>query len=189
MKNAKRNILIFSGVLFSISASWYAWLIQPNQVRLETLQNQINTVFQQVEAATAQLQQFDDLRRRISVMEDSVARLERRLYPREKIPSILKQIARLGRRHGLEIFALYPKFDELLLNQSGSDNTSLAVLPVEIQLEGGYRAIGEFVGRLDRQRFLFSVVRMDLAMTRESYPRVRLILYGRLFLRKARQEV
>ncbi len=188
MKNAKRNILIFTGVLISLSAAWYAWLIQPNQVRLETLENQINTVFRQVEAATAQLQQFEALRRQISVMEDSVARLEQRLFPRERIPEILKHIARLGRRHGLTISALYPKFDELLQSRRAESGTSLFVLPVEIQLEGSYRAIGEFVGKLDKQRYLFSVVRMDMAMTRESYPRVRLILYGKLFLRRDRQD-
>lgn len=179
----KRQLFIFGATMFAVFAAWYAWWIRPQQVRLDTAEEQIRAMLRRAEAATVEKTRLDNLRLEIVRLDSSVKQLESRLYERPQLPNILRRIAALGERYGLKFSAIYPKYDELLQEMS-SEGTPLMVLPVEIQADGEYVRFGRFVEQLDKQDFLFSIERMDLSLTRDSYPLIRVTMQGNLFLRR-----
>lgn len=183
MGSTKRNIFIVAGAFFTVFAAWYAWLIYPQRVEMETIQHQIVGLVRKVEAATVDENRLDDLRKEIVGLQGSLKVLEERLYPRQRVPEILREISRLGNGYDLRFSAIFPKYDELL-QDIASDGSPLLVLPLEIQVDGSYQNFGKFIGQLDVQPYLFSVTRVEMSMTKESYPLVRIVLQGNLFLQR-----
>lgn len=58
------------------------------------------------------------------------------------IPQILEQLHDRAHQHDVEILAVTPG------NPPPADSAGLAIFPVEIQLQGEYRSLGEFLGEL-----------------------------------------
>lgn len=183
MSSMKRQIFLFAGALFCLFSAWYAWWIRPQQVELDTAEQQIRGLIRRVEAATAERTRLAQVQQEISTLDAEVKQMESRLFERPQLPEILRQIAGLGGRYGLKFSAIYPKYDELLQAES-SQGEPLLVLPVEIQVDGEFVKFGQFIELLDRQQFLFSVQRLDMSITRDSYPYVRVTVQGNLFLRR-----
>ncbi len=57
MKGLKKNILILSGLLLAIASAIYGLVIHPQQIKIETLSSDINSLVRLVEAATAEQRQ------------------------------------------------------------------------------------------------------------------------------------
>ncbi len=178
-----RQILILGGTLFSVVAAWYAWWIRPQQVRVDTLQSQIKSVMRQVQAATAQASQIEQLKTDVTRLEKELSDLERRLYPREDVPAILRRLVKLGERYRLRFSAVYPMYEQLV-EETASDGSPLLILPVDIQLSGEFFQFGRYIEQLDRQPFLFSIEQVDMVVTRASYPLIEVTVRGNLFLRQ-----
>ncbi len=181
-----RQLFILGGTLFSVVAAWYAWWIHPQQVRVETLQNQIRSVMRQIQAATVQASQMEQLKSDVKKLEDELRELESRLYPREKVPAILRRLVRIGERYQLRFSAVYPMYDQLI-EETTSDGSPLLVLPVDIHLSGEFFQFGRYIEQLDQQPFLFSIEQVDIVVTRASYPLIEVTVRGNLYLRQEPQ--
>ncbi|MDQ7053794.1 MAG: type 4a pilus biogenesis protein PilO [candidate division KSB1 bacterium] len=147
---------------------------------MDTLQSQIKSVMRQVQAATVQASQIEQLKTEVTRLEKELSTLERRLYPREEVPAILRRLVKLGERYRLRFSAVYPMYEQLM-EETATDGSPLLILPVDIQLSGEFFQFGRYIEQLDRQPFLFSVEQVDMVVTRASYPLIEVTVRGNLF--------
>lgn len=183
MNRVIKKILILSTVLVLGFAAWYIMFIYPKRIELKIVGSQFSALMREVKSATVQVAQIDQLKNQIRDLETSISAIEKRLKDKREIPGILRKMSRLGRRYHLKFSAIYPKYDELLRDVA-SDGAPLLILPVEMQVKGNFRNIGVFISQFPKQGYLFAVVRVVLAMTKDSYPLINATVRGNLFLKR-----
>ncbi len=103
------------------------------------------------------------------------------LPPTDVVPEVLNQFNRLARSHQILISSVTPG----AIQPGNSDG--LAVLPIEFQVEGGYRSLGEFLGQLSKTPSLEGARVRRMAIDRDEHllPRLRAQLSIDIFLSEA----
>lgn len=185
MKGLKKNIIILSGTVLAIASAIYGIVIHPQQIKVETLSNDINNLVRMVEAATAEQRQVMVLEKKLTVYQDSLNALQKRIYARSQVPQILQQLISTGIRDKVDISAMYPRYDDLLQSGFQKSESPLIQLPVEMSFSGQFRHAGRFIQSLDKQAFLFSISRVELVVSPESYPDIAAVVRGNLYLRRS----
>lgn len=186
IKTAKKNLIIMAGVIVAVGAAWYGLIINPQQVRIETLSADISRLVRMIESATVEQKQITVLEKSVTQLNDSLTALEARLFERAKVPAILQRIVENGGRARLDFSGIYPKYGDLLISARNSDSPLLQ-LPVEMVFTGAFKNIGVFVEGLQHQDYLLSIERIEMAVSPEIYPDIRVVVRGTLFLRNAQQ--
>ncbi|MCA9731643.1 MAG: type 4a pilus biogenesis protein PilO [Deferribacteres bacterium] len=185
MKGAKKNILIFSGSMLAILSVMYGLLIYPQKVNVDTLTMDIGRMVRMVEAATAEQRQVITLEQQLKTYEDSLGALQERIFERSAVPKILQKIIQVSGNYKLDFSAIYPKYDDLLNSSIKDPQSPVLRLPIEMAFRGQFTRIGRFVEALEKQEFLFSITRLEMAISADSYPDIRAVVRGNLFLRRA----
>lgn len=87
----------------------------------------------------------------------------------KQLPHLLEQLHELARQRGVEILSMEP--GEI----KGSGKEGLALCSVELQLQGEFRALGEFLGSLNNWEHLGAVSLQRVQVSREEglKPRLR----------------
>ena len=103
-------------------------------------------------------------------LTDLVRRGEMRLLPSQnQLPELLKELHVQARECRVNLLEITPGRAEF------ADPAKPALLPVQLHLEGDYRAIGEFLGKLQEEPSLGVVTVRSLRLSREEQlmPRLR----------------
>lgn len=182
-----RQIVGFGGFSLVMLACWLAIYFYPERLEISQLKARVAEIVRHIEATGAQAKQIETLRHQVEQMAEAVAAYEARLQHRDALPELLRRIIVLGQQYNVTVASIYPRFDQLLHDET-SGGAPLLILPVEMQVHGTYHRIGTFLQSLDSQDFLARLVKIDLGLTPESYPRLRGIVEIRLFLRSAYEE-
>ena len=185
IKEATKTLLILTGSVLAISAAIYSLMIYPQKAHIETLSQDITQLVRMVESATAEQRQLLSLEHKVKQYEDSLAFLERRIYERKRLPEVLRTFLEIGHKYNLQFSGIYPKFDDLLENKGGGPGNPLIFMPVEIVFNGKFRRVGQYIEQLDKQDFLFSLNRVDMAMNPESYPNINVVVRGTVHMRQS----
>jgi hypothetical protein len=106
-------------------------------------------------------------------LTDRVRRGEMRLLPsQQQLPELLKQLHVQARECEVKLLEITPGRVEF------PDSVKPALLPIQMRLEGGYRSIAEFLGRLRKEPSLGVITVRTLRLNREEQlmPRLRVQL-------------
>lgn len=182
MQSQIRNIVIYLSVLIAFVTIVAALYFYPQHVTLCTFSEKMQFLTLEIEAASADIEQIDHLKKEVEQAETSKQILERRLLAKSKIPNILRDITRLGMKYSLKFSALHPNYEELLQNES-PDKSPLLTLPVKLYVDGDFYKLGKFLNVLDKQHFLFAIDNVDMTLNNESYPLIRATVQGNLLLK------
>ena len=85
------------------------------------------------------------------------------------LPEVLNRLNNLARSHQIQFLAVTPG------SLRSGDPPGLAIFPIELQMEGGYQSIGEFLGDLERTASLGGTHVRQLTIERDEHllPRLR----------------
>ena len=114
-------------------------------------------------------------------LTDLVRSGEMRLLPsQQQLPELLKELNVQARECQVRLLEITPARVTV-----SADSTKPALLPVQLQLEGDYRAIGEFLGKLRKEPSLGVITVRTLRLNREErlLPRLRAQLSIEIALR------
>ncbi len=91
------------------------------------------------------------------------------LQPIDSLPEVLGELNTVARSHQVEILEVTPS------HPLPGGSPDLEILPVELQVEGGYRALGEFLGALGKTHSLGVAFVRRITMDRDEriLPRLR----------------
>ncbi|MBI3318818.1 MAG: type 4a pilus biogenesis protein PilO [Candidatus Omnitrophica bacterium] len=94
------------------------------------------------------------------------------------LPGVLERLGSTARSHQVQLLGVTPG------PQRSSEVEGLAVVPMELQVEGEYRSLGEFLGALTQTPSLGAVFVKHLSMNREErlMPRLRAQVSIEVFL-------
>lgn len=183
MKIPIRKHTIYFGIAGALIAFWSAFYLYPQYIALHTFDEKIQSLVWEVEAASAEIEQIDRLKKEVQQAELAIQNLERRLLDRAKIPDILRDITRLGVQYNLRFTALHPNYNELL-QSTAPDESPLLILPVALQVDGDFQNLGSFLSVLNKQHFFLAVDCVDLILDEDSYPLLRATIKGKLLLKR-----
>ena len=111
---------------FLLALLWILYV--PTWSQIQKLQRRQSDLRAEMESAAAVMNQ---------------SRSGRALISLDQSPEVLAQLEELARQRGLRFLQVSPG-----QVSSGGDSTQPLFLPVDLQVEGSYRALGEFLGHL-----------------------------------------
>lgn len=137
--------LILAGVMLVLGVVWYLVFYGPTSEEIASLRGQIEGLDKQIQDQQKTNQSKFSLQVQIKALENELEALSAKLPEEKEIPDLLSSVNEMGRLHGLE-FILF-KQGKPVRKEYYSE------IPVEIQLQGGFHQILQFlskVGSMDR---------------------------------------
>ncbi len=104
------------------------------------------------------------------------------------MPQILQKLIAVGTSQRVDFSAMYPRYDELLQSGFQENESPLILLPIEMAFNGQFRHVGRFIESLDKQAFLFSISRLEMVISPESYPDIAVVVRGNLYLQRDKRK-
>lgn len=153
-KGYPRALFILAAVLACLGG-WYMFLFDPEVKNFEAakakeldLRSQLQSKFNK--AATLQL-----LRNQSKEAEERLKKLDVLLPPNEEIPQVLSQVNRLGYSRDLRFELFQP---EVAMERDG-----FGLVPVKVQMKGGFRDLANFIGDVSLQKRMMMFDEMKLS--------------------------
>jgi len=187
MQNLKRNLLIAASIFLGGTFAWFGIVYWPKHAEVGQLRGKIGQSTLLVEGLLAQDQQIAGLQSQIDSTRQAIVNLEQRIYPKAAFPEMANIIEQRGKLYGLHFSAIAPDYDALLRLDMAQrqEYGPLVVLPVEFTVQGNFIDLGRFTESLGSLPFLFSITKLDVEATAESYPQVLARMQGVLYLTEA----
>jgi type IV pilus assembly protein PilO len=149
------RMLVILVAVIACLGGWYTQLFTPDVEALDAakakeldLRNQLQSKFNK--AATLQL-----LRDQSKEAQEKLKKLDSLLPPSEEIPQVLSQVNRLGYTRDLRFELFQP---EVAMERDG-----FGMVPVKVQMKGGFRDLSNFIGDVALQKRLMMFDEMRLA--------------------------
>ena len=139
MQKVALLVLILAGIL----VGFYYQFVEPKNVEIAALQDQLGKLDQEVSTLTIKVKHLDELIAANKQLEIELAKKKERLPPEEEAVMLLKQVSDLGLRLGLDIRLWKP-------GAKTEDPSKLFVrLPVNVEVSGGYHTAALFFDRIN----------------------------------------
>lgn len=184
MGNIKKNLAL-AVVAFALgNLGWLVLIYTPKQAQLRELHAKINDLSLRVAGLVAQDRQIADVEAEIDSTQKKIAHLEQRIYHKGQLRDMIRIIEQRGTLYGLRCSSIMPDYDALLRVDAKlrEELGPLVILPVEFTLQGDFIDFGRFVESVDTLPFLFSISKLNVEATAESYPQVMVRMEGVLYL-------
>lgn len=184
MENLRKNLLITLTAFVVGTVAWFALIYRPKHAELQLLSTKIKDLSLQVEGLLAQDRQIAGVQAEIDSTRQKIIDLETRIYPKAQLLYIIKSIEQRSQWYGLHFSAIMPDYDALLRLdvQQREQLGPLVNLPVEFTVQGNFMNFGRFVESVGTLPFLFSITKLNVEVTAESYPQVIARMEGVLYL-------
>lgn len=135
-----QRALILTGVMVLAGVLWYLLLFVPNEDEIVSLRGQIDKLQKQIQEQQKAKDTKLSLEAEIKALEEELKVLSAKLPEEKEIPALLSTINEHGRLNGLEF---------LLFKQGKPVRKEFySEIPVEIQVQGGYHQIVQFLSRI-----------------------------------------
>ena len=179
-ENAWTRLGVAAAAVFALFAGWYMLYFSPTTQQLQELEQKrrfLQAGMSQMARAEMQVrflrQETDSLRR-------SLRLVQARLANPEELQKLIQRLAKRGRRSGLNFVAVTPDYASLLLGQAQGP---VQVLPISVEAEGRFLSLGHFLEGLQQMPFYFQPTGLGLNYDPTLYPRLKIKVDGKLYLR------
>jgi len=144
LKMAHR-VIIFAGTVVLLMAAFAFLVFFPKTDELKRLRTEIDQLEGQIKVATIKAKNVKKLEAELAAVEEDLKSALRLLPTTSEIPSLLKNITKLGNDSNLE-FLLFSPLKEV-------PRELYVEIPVSVEVKGSYHDVARFfdrVGKLDR---------------------------------------
>ena len=141
-------------LLLLVGGTYWNVVHQPRAAELAALQARNASRTQQLRRQRAVAEQAEELEDAVTALRTELARHLQSLPRQQDPPALIRRISDLGARTGLEINLLRP--------QNERRNELVAEIPIAMELQGPYHAVGLFLDRLAALPGLIQVDQLDM---------------------------
>ena len=141
-------------LLLLVGVTYWNAVHQPRAAELATLQAHNASRAQQLQRQRAVAAQVEGLTDAVAALKAELGRHLQFLPRQQDPPALIRRISDLGVRTGLRI--------DLLRPQNERRNELYAGMPIVVELQGPYHAVGRFLDRLTALPGLIQVTRLDM---------------------------
>ena len=141
-------------LLLLIGGTYWNVVHQPRAAELAALQARNASRTQQLRRQRAIAAQVEELQDAVTALRTELARHLQSLPRQQDPPALIRRISDLGARTGLQINLLRP--------QNERRNELVAEIPIAMELQGPYHAVGLFLDRLAALPGLIQVDQLDM---------------------------
>lgn len=141
-------------LLLLVGAAYWNAVHQPRAAELAALQARNAARAQQLQRQRAIASQVEGLTDAVAALEAELVRHLQFLPRQQDPPTLLRRISDLGARTGLRI--------DLLRPQNERRHELYAEMPIAVELQGPYHAVGRFLDRLIALPGLIQVTQLDM---------------------------
>ncbi|GBD94593.1 hypothetical protein BMS3Abin05_02204 [bacterium BMS3Abin05] len=170
-------------VLIVAIAVWVIFYYRPISRTVNRLNRDLHKSNMMIRASYIPEDRILQLEQQVAQLNANVEKIEKKIYPISKMPSIGKAIIRLGRRHRLKVLAMTPSYDVLFPVEGVSTKEKPMVkLPVTFVMRGRYFNLGRFLDDIPQLPFAFAVDEVHIEADPSIYPNINIQLKGYFFL-------
>lgn len=138
----KKQQYILATITFSIMfcVVFYMYIYAPLSSKIETLQETLAQKKEELEKGKFITSKMDILRKEYDSLKIELSYIEERLPREREMPSLLKQVTRIGENSGVEFATFKPL--------GTKEEDYYEILPIEVSIEGTYHKLGEFLSKI-----------------------------------------
>jgi len=152
--STSKKILILIAIVIAIGGLYYYFLFAPKYKELSKIQKKYKKAqltLSQTKQVASQLKQFE---KEIASLQVDFKIAARKLPNSREIPRLLMQITKLGKEAGLDFLLFQPQAEKPV--------EFYAEVPIDIEVIGGYHALGGFFTKICSMPRIVSIGDFDL---------------------------
>lgn len=137
--------ILLTVLLFVIIVGGFVYfIVMPKKAQIDMLKNNVDALNSQISINEVKLRRLDQLKAENQILQARLKELQAQLPSEQEVSNLLKQISDLSVESGLEVKLWKP-------GQRKDDPSGLyVVIPVDIELSGGYHELGTFFDRVSK---------------------------------------
>ena len=158
-------------VLVVVTGFGYAWLFHfPMQEELERLQTQIGTLRAERDKNAKIAEHLDEYKAEVARLTEDLERAKALLPNDREIDDLLKSVANLGKKVGLEFLLFRPLPDVR--------RDFYAEVPVEISIRGGYHEVALFFAKVGQLKRIVNIQNVSMTSPVEKNGKMQVTVNG-----------
>ncbi len=139
-----QKVLLLGVIVGGIGAGFYNLVFLPDTERIETLQQDIAKLDDEIQIQRRIAKQMDVLALATKQLQDELDTKRGQLPPEQEVASLLKQVSNLGAEIGLDFKLWKP-------GNRAEDGSKLFVrLPVSVEVAGTYHTVATFFDKINK---------------------------------------
>lgn len=164
------KLLILVGVIAAIGFGYYMMFRIPQQEVLEQLQGEITRLTGERDKAAGIAEHLDEYKAEVARLQEDLERAKALLPNDREIDDLLKSVANLGKKVGLQ-FLLFRPLPE-------SQRDFYAEVPVEISISGGYHEVALFFAKVGQLKRIVNIQNVTMSQPVEKNGKMNLTVSG-----------
>ena len=164
------KLLILVAAVALVGFGYYMTFRIPQQELLEGLQGTIQTLTAERDKSAKIAEHLDEYKAEVARLQEDLERAKALLPNDREIPNLLKSVANLGKKVGLQFLLFRP------LPESTRD--FYAEVPVEISISGGYHEVALFFAKVGQLKRIVNIQNVTLSSPVEKNGKMQVTVSG-----------
>lgn len=165
LPNYQKAVLVAVPVIMLLAA--FVWFVyMPKNAQIVAIEQQIAQINNEINVNEAKARRLDELKRENAALDKQLTLLKEQLPPESEVATLLKQVSDLGIKTGLD-FKLWKPADR----RPGSSGLYTEI-PVEVEVAGGYHALGAFFDRIGKLSRIVNVSGLKMSNVKSDKDRL-----------------
>lgn len=173
----QKMIFLIALVAVGVIYVYFSFILAPLRKKSEELKTQLTTAKAEVQKLEISVGQLPHFKREQERLLDSVAMWKERMPDDDQLPLVIETLSNYARQSGIKILIIVPHLDSADSKESGKGSGSkdassakdiaYKAIPLQIDAEGGYHALGTFINRIEQARNPMHVLSLRVSDTPE----------------------
>ena len=164
------KLLVLAILVLLVGFGYYMMFHIPQQETLDTLQSQIGTLTAERDKNAKIAEHLDEYKAEVARLQEDLERAKALLPNDREIDDLLKSVANLGKKVGLQFLLFRPLPDVT--------RDFYAEVPVEISVSGGYHEIALFFAKVGQLKRIVNIQNVSMGTPTEKNGKMHLTVTG-----------
>ncbi len=169
---ASTKLIVLVALVGVVFAVYYTTFFMPLQERISTLRADIEVLVGERDKAKSKADNLDKFKAEVARLREDLEKAKASLPNEREIPDLLKQVANLGKKIGLDFVLFRPQPDV--------NRDFYAEVPVEISVTGGYHEVAKFFAKVGQLKRIVNIQNVVLASPSEKNGKMVLTVTGQV---------